>query len=203
MIIWQFEKRVSRCDFVRAKRESAFKSIMRRKSQVFAIHSRNASLTFLYAHLTSNIQAALDFIAPSICPFSLGQHSAWRGAFVRGVSEKIRMQAYRVSVHAIQSRTHSGPPWALWRKEFCLAACLAERHVQGWKQGTTAKHGTRVIAGTVVFCRRHLRSAFGAKRTLSARQDRLNWSKMTIAVLRADPNSQNIPAIFECDPVSI
>jgi hypothetical protein len=29
--------------------------------------------------------------------------------------------------------------------DFCLALCLAERHVQGRKQGTTARHGTRVI----------------------------------------------------------
>jgi hypothetical protein len=57
------------------------------------------------------------------------------------------MKADRVSLHADESRMHSGPPWTLWRNGFCLAACLAERHVQGRKQGTTARHGTRVIVG--------------------------------------------------------
>jgi hypothetical protein len=61
------------------------------------------------------------------------------------------MKADRVSLHSAQNRTHSGPPWALWRKEFCLAACLAERHVQGRMRGTTARHGTRVIVGRRCF----------------------------------------------------
>src|SRR6266478_5686555 len=42
---------------------------------------------------------------------------------------------------------YSGAPWALWRNRFCLAVCLAGRHVQGRKQGTTARHATRVIVG--------------------------------------------------------
>jgi hypothetical protein len=100
-----------------------------------------------------------------------------------------------VAPHLAQNATHSGAPWAVWRNRFCLAGCLARRHVQGRKQGTTARHGTVVIVGhrllfsnvrqnPVVFypwdapvCRRHLRSAFGAKRALSAKQTRLNWSK--------------------------
>ena len=101
------------------------------------------------------------------------------------------MKAYRVSLRGAQNRKHSGSPWALWRKEFCLAACLAERHVKGRKQGTTARHRTRVIVGhRLFFCRRHLRSAFGAKRILSARQNRLSWSKMTQSVhCRAEESS--------------
>jgi hypothetical protein len=91
------------------------------------------------------------------------------------------MKADRVSLHGAQNRRHSGPPWALWRNGFCLAACLAERHVQGRKQGTTARHGTRVIVGhrlsfdnvrqirrssspwDAPVCHLHLGSAFGCE----------------------------------------
>jgi len=57
------------------------------------------------------------------------------------------MKAYRVALHGAQDVMNSDAPWTLWWKRFCLAACLAERQVQGTKQGMTARHWTRVIAG--------------------------------------------------------
>jgi hypothetical protein len=39
----------------------------------------------------------------------------------------------------------------LRRRCFCLAACLAERHVQGRKRGTTARHGHESLWGTACF----------------------------------------------------
>jgi len=115
------------------------------------------------------------------------------------------MKAYRVSLPGAQNSRNGGPPWPLWRNGFCLAACLAERHVQGRMQGTTARHGTRVIVGhRLFFSRRHLRSAFGAKPAELVENDPERKSTIMsfkVTLLKSGPtNSKSAPRVSSGPP---
>src|SRR5947207_10741613 len=87
---WQignFDKRFSRGDFFFANARARLTTSSDARSWVFPFHSRNGSPA--HKHLYNPTK----YIAPSICPISLDSTLLGRGAFLRGLSETIRMQA--------------------------------------------------------------------------------------------------------------
>jgi len=85
------------------------------------------------------MQAALNFIAPSICPFSLGQHSAWaRG--VSSSSEKTRMRRIGYRYTAPRTGGTAGYHGRYGETDFALLLALQKGRCRARSKARDTSH---------------------------------------------------------------